>query len=63
MEVEQAAAEQEANVIANAMRTILTPEARDRLRVSNLVMQNLLLRSSSTCLHYIKTIRFKSHER
>ena len=30
-EAEQAAAEQEANMIANAMRTILTPEARDRL--------------------------------
>ena len=31
IEVEQAAAEKEANVISNAMRTILTPEARDRL--------------------------------
>ena len=30
-EAEQAAAEQEANTIANAMRIILTPEARDRL--------------------------------
>jgi len=30
-EAEQAAAEQEANRIADAMRIILTPEARDRL--------------------------------
>ncbi|MEE2758625.1 MAG: DNA-binding protein [Candidatus Thermoplasmatota archaeon] len=31
IEVEQAAAEQEENLINAAMRTILTPEARDRL--------------------------------
>lgn len=31
MEVEQAAAEQENHLISSAMRTILTPEARDRL--------------------------------
>jgi len=31
VENQQAAAEQEANVLADAMRTILTPDARDRL--------------------------------